>query len=184
MQLFLSLCFFALASGQTDFCHPRRCEVCKFIMMANWEISVFQDKGKYMKNCKKIASCCAKKSQFGRMEMENQGSNINYLAVGIFGSLFGFAVAGAAVLMVKYLIDKHRDNSNFNQMRRQSRARSISTDALEKRRLTLTLSNASAPQLTRTLSGDSCGYLTPFQGIDTSRRGSARRQSSLSFIRE
>ena len=46
-----------------------------------------------------------------------------YIVVGIVGSLFGFAICGAVVLMVKYLIDKHKDTSNFNAMRRQSRAR-------------------------------------------------------------
>lgn len=46
-----------------------------------------------------------------------------YIVVGVVGSLFGFAICGAVVLMVKYLIDKHKDTSNFNAMRRQSRAR-------------------------------------------------------------
>ncbi|CBY13911.1 unnamed protein product [Oikopleura dioica] len=60
-----------------------------------------------------------------------------YVVVGIVGSLFGFAICGAVILMVKYLIDKHKDTSNFNAMRRQSRARSISDETKDRRRITL-----------------------------------------------
>ena len=165
-------------AGRSEFCGQRRCSLCRNIMMAAWRTPAFSG---FFKECQKITSCCDKEEVFGRSETTETRGGANVLVIGIFGSLLGFALAGALFLLVTFLIDKHTDSSNFSQMRRQSRARSMTQDTLEIRRLTLTSPND-------VLSGNrsrrpSVGIIQT-RGSISYNNNKSRRPSSLSFIHE
>ena len=169
-----------LASCKAEFCRKRKCNLCSYIMMSTVRTPAFSG---VLNDCQKISSCCARKEQLGRSETSETRSGPNVLVVGVFGSLLGFAIAGTAFLMVKFLIDKHRDNSNFSQMRRQSRARSISQDALDKRRMTLTLPN-DLPTVSSNGTRRESIVKIQTRGSFRYNNKNSRRPSSLSFICE
>lgn len=165
-------------AGRAELCGQRKCTLCRNIMMAAWRAPAFSG---YLKMCQNIASCCEKKEVLGRSETTETRGGANVVVIGIFGSLLGFAVAGAAFLFVKFIIEKHKDNSNFSQMRRQSRARSMTPDTLDIRRLTLTIANdfPASDQRRRPSVG-----IIQTRGSICYNNNKGRRPSTLSFIHE
>jgi hypothetical protein len=135
----------------------------------------------YFKECQKIASCCENKEVLGRSETTETRGGANFVVTGIFGGLFGFAVVGANFLFVKFLTETYKENSNFSQMRRQSRARSMTLDSHDIRRLTLTIPN-DVPASNRSRR-PSVGIIQT-RGSIRYNNNKSRRPLSLSFINE
>ena len=165
-------------AGRAQLCGQRKCTLCKNIIMAAWRAPSISG---YFKECQKIASCCENKGVLGRSETIETRGGANVVVTGIFGGLLGFAVVGAAFLFVKFLTEKYKDNSNFSKMRRQSRARSMTLDSHDIRRLLLTIPN-NVPASNRSRR-PSVGIIQT-KGSISYNNNKSRRPSSLSFINE
>ena len=165
-------------AGRAEFCEQRKCSLCRNIMMAARQTPAFSG---FLKECHQITSCCEKKEVLSRSETTETGGGATVLVIGIFGSLLGFAFAGALFLLVTFLIDKHTGGSNFSQMRRQSRARSMTQETLDQRRLTLTTPND--VQTCNRSRRPSVGIIQT-RGSISYNNNKSRRPSSLSFIHE
>jgi hypothetical protein len=110
------------------FCPMKLCNICKKY--------VFSPDLRYLQNLR-IVTRCTNIFERGCCEdlvnelLVTSDGIVNNFSTGanlLFSFLFGIACCGAVFLISKYISDSQKERSNFNSMRRLSRARSITSE--------------------------------------------------------
>ncbi|CAG5080667.1 Oidioi.mRNA.OKI2018_I69.PAR.g9678.t1.cds [Oikopleura dioica] len=111
------------------FCPMKICNLCQKY--------VFSPDLRYIQNLRIVTrctniferGCCEDLVDEFLVTSSNDESTGSTTANLIFSFLFGIACCGAVFLIGKYIKDREAEKSNFNSMRRLSRARSITSEA-------------------------------------------------------
>ena len=110
------------------FCPMKICNICKKY--------VFSPDLRYLQNLRIVSrctniferGCCEDLIDELLVTSDSTDSNFSTGTNLLFSFLFGIACCGAVFLISKYIRDSQKERSNFNSMRRLSRARSITSE--------------------------------------------------------